>query len=231
MNPELEKLIDLVLADGVLTDKEKEVLQRKAQELNVDMDEFQIVLDAKLHLKQNESPPKQKSQKEGEIKKCPSCGAPVKSFSNKCMDCGHEFRYNALNNLSSNISQSNSRILDISNTPIPINKESIIEFLAFSIGNVNNKGLSYEERNAWRAKLEEAYNKADSIFSKEELTALKKQYDYKIRSAILDLDADDPSTKEQWEKNKKNPLVYIGIIGGLGAAFFFYYIIYKLIFG
>ncbi len=55
MNPELEKLIDLALADGVLTEKEKQILTRKAQEFGVDMDEFEMVLDAKLHLSQKEN--------------------------------------------------------------------------------------------------------------------------------------------------------------------------------
>jgi len=50
MNEELEKLIELTLADGQLTDKERTVLYRKAMELGVDQDEFEIVLDAKLQI-------------------------------------------------------------------------------------------------------------------------------------------------------------------------------------
>lgn len=103
MNEQLEKYIDFALADGVLTDKEKKVLQRKAQELGVDQDEFEMVLDAKLHLAQKAAtppPPPQsapeaetpKSNKEGDIKKCPSCGAIAQSFTTKCSDCGYEFR-------------------------------------------------------------------------------------------------------------------------------------------
>lgn len=236
MHPEIENLINMALADGEVTEKERAIILRKAESLGEDKDEVEMILDGEIALLRKDQNSTQsnlssKSNKEGNLKKCPSCGAPVKSFSNNCLDCGHEFRYNSLNNLSDNISKSNSRVVEISNTPIPINKEAIIEFLAFSIGNVNNKGLSYEERNAWRAKLEEAYNKANSIFSKEELVSLKKQYEKKIDDAITRLNLDDPSINEQWEKNKKNPLVYIGIIGGLGASFFLYYIIYKLIFG
>jgi predicted amidophosphoribosyltransferase len=33
-----------------------------------------------------------KSNKEGDLRKCPSCGAPTKAFSTKCPDCGYEFR-------------------------------------------------------------------------------------------------------------------------------------------
>ena len=106
MNPELEKLIDFALADGVLTEKEKEILYKKANELKVDIDEFEMVLNGKLHIRQKElaqesnstatlsTPPPipQQSNKQGDIKKCPACGASVPSFTTKCSDCGHEFR-------------------------------------------------------------------------------------------------------------------------------------------
>jgi ankyrin repeat protein len=49
MNIELEKLIDLAIADGTLTDKKKQVLEKKRQELGVDLDEFELVVEAKLH--------------------------------------------------------------------------------------------------------------------------------------------------------------------------------------
>ncbi len=47
-NKELEELIDAALADGVLTEKEKQVLFKKAKEMDVDLDEFEIVLNARL---------------------------------------------------------------------------------------------------------------------------------------------------------------------------------------
>ena len=108
MNPELERLIDFAIADGILTDKEKAILYKKAKELDVDIDEFEMILNGKLHIKQKEmqqeanvkatptSPvslhKQQQSNKEGDLKKCPSCGAPVVSFATKCSSCGHEFR-------------------------------------------------------------------------------------------------------------------------------------------
>ena len=49
MHQELEKLIDLAIADGILTDKKKQVLEKKREELGVDLDEFEMVLEAKLH--------------------------------------------------------------------------------------------------------------------------------------------------------------------------------------
>lgn len=102
MHPELERLIDLALADGKITDKELEVLYRKAQELAVDMDVFEMVLEGKLHLVQKstatsspttaQGTASRKSPKEGDLRKCPSCGAMAVSFATACGDCGHEFR-------------------------------------------------------------------------------------------------------------------------------------------
>ena len=102
MNEQLEKLIDFALADGILSDKERGVLYRKANELGVDRDEFEMILEAKLHMVQKATTPPpppppqdvvpQKSNKEGDTSKCPSCGAPVQSFMTHCPDCGHEFR-------------------------------------------------------------------------------------------------------------------------------------------
>ncbi len=102
MNEQIEKLIDIVVADGVVTEKEKEVLYKKGTELGIDPDELEIVLESKLYQIQKDAVPtapplnateqvKPKSQKKGDIKKCPSCGAPIKSFASKCSDCGHEF--------------------------------------------------------------------------------------------------------------------------------------------
>ena len=48
-NEELEQLIEIALTDGVLTDKKKEVIFKKAQALGVDIDELEIVLDARVY--------------------------------------------------------------------------------------------------------------------------------------------------------------------------------------
>lgn len=95
-NEQIEKLIELALADGELTEKEKQVLFKKAEAAGIDLDEFEMVLDARLFERnqtKTETPPVSapKSDKFGDIKKCPSCGAIVQSFSAKCSDCGQDF--------------------------------------------------------------------------------------------------------------------------------------------
>ncbi len=95
-NEQLEQLIDAALADGVLTEKEKQILFKKAQAIGVDLDEFEMVLDARLvKLKKAEeekaasSAPK--SNRLGDVKKCPACGAMVQSYQGVCSECGYAF--------------------------------------------------------------------------------------------------------------------------------------------
>ena len=98
-NEQLEKLIEMALMDGELTEKEKQILFKKAEGMGVDLDEFEMVLEAKLFEKQKsmeQEKPKTKeaapkSDKFGDVKKCPACGSMVQSFQIKCIDCGHEF--------------------------------------------------------------------------------------------------------------------------------------------
>jgi len=48
-NNQIENLINLALADGELTEKEKQILFRKAEAAGIDLDEFEMVLEAKLY--------------------------------------------------------------------------------------------------------------------------------------------------------------------------------------
>jgi hypothetical protein len=96
-DPQLEKLIDLALVDGQLTDKERQVLCRKAQSMGIDLDEFEMVLDARVYHRSQQAPaqPAQapvQPKKVKEVRKCPACGALVESFTTRCAECGYEFR-------------------------------------------------------------------------------------------------------------------------------------------
>lgn len=93
---QLEKLIELALADGELTEKEKQILFKRAETEGIDLDEFEMVLDARIFEitknKSSNSTAAPQSNKFGDVKKCPACGAIVESFSTKCGDCGTDFR-------------------------------------------------------------------------------------------------------------------------------------------
>jgi hypothetical protein len=90
MHPDIEKLIDLAIADGQITEKERNVILKKASQLGVDEDEAEMYLDGKLHQMKNQAN-KPTKEKHGNIKTCPACGAEILSFTSKCLDCGHEF--------------------------------------------------------------------------------------------------------------------------------------------
>jgi len=57
---EMETLISAALADGVLTDKERKVLNKRAAEAGIDLDEFEVILDARIHEAQKAQQPKEK---------------------------------------------------------------------------------------------------------------------------------------------------------------------------
>ncbi len=95
-NEKLEQLIDAALADGELTEKEKQILFKKAQAMDIDLDEFEMVLDARLFKLQKEQSQAQvlsapKSNKYGDVKKCPACGAIAETFKTTCSECGYTF--------------------------------------------------------------------------------------------------------------------------------------------
>ncbi len=96
-NEQIENLINIALADGELTEKEKQILFKKAEAAGIDLDEFEMVLESKISEKKQTvksvapSVATLKSDKFGDVRKCPSCAAILQSFQTKCDDCGHEF--------------------------------------------------------------------------------------------------------------------------------------------
>ena len=48
MHPEIDKLIEMALTDGQVTDKEREIILRKAEKLGLDVDEVEMYLEGKI---------------------------------------------------------------------------------------------------------------------------------------------------------------------------------------
>ena len=179
MKPEIEKLIELALIDGQLSEKERAVIIKKGIELGVDQDEIEITIDA-LTFKQQAKTAKEKI---GNIKTCPACGAAIKSMTSLCEDCGHEFTnvgvnksitdlLNRINSLQRNVGEKdkdfNQRKAEvINNTAIPNTKEDLIEFLTICSSQSNvafaNRGYS-KVVSAWARKGSEALGKAKILF-------------------------------------------------------------------
>ena len=55
-DPQLEKLIAIALKDGVVTDKERQILIKKAIEFGIDLDEFEMELDSRIPTKGADKP-------------------------------------------------------------------------------------------------------------------------------------------------------------------------------
>ena len=83
---QLEQLIQSVIADGVITDKERSVLHKKAAAEGIDEDEIDVYVDG-LVAQMKPSMPKEEKRKQ---RKCPHCGEILKATDIVCPNCGNE---------------------------------------------------------------------------------------------------------------------------------------------
>lgn len=146
---ELEEIIEAALADGVITDKERAVLHKRATLEGVDPDELDVVIEGRLaKTKKQEdwlrpTPPQNlANEKHGNVVKCPSCGAQVDRTKAICPECGYAFTNvsvtRSLKYLFKKIEKADDvkeRSVIIANAPIPTSKEDILEFLSAAVPN------------------------------------------------------------------------------------------------
>lgn len=139
-NERIEALISAALADGVLTEKEKQILLKNAKSEGIDLDEFEMVLNARLveleKAKEEATKSAPKSNKLGDVRKCPACGALVNSFHRKCQECGYVFENiqtnSSVNQLLESLRKAKNekeRQAIISSFPIPSSKGDLMEFI------------------------------------------------------------------------------------------------------
>ena len=91
MNQKMLDLIDTVIGDGELEQEEIDYLKEKATEYGESP--IEVVSLAKTMLKQQEG--KRKESFEGEVKKCPHCGEPIKGIGRVCGNCNYVFSTSA----------------------------------------------------------------------------------------------------------------------------------------
>lgn len=82
---ELKALIQQYLTDGVLTDKERQVILNKAEKMGLDRDEIDLYLDAEVQKIDQQTDAAVRKQKG---KTCPYCGGSVPQLTDKCPHCG-----------------------------------------------------------------------------------------------------------------------------------------------
>lgn len=178
---ELEELIESVLADGVLTDKERTVLRKRAQACGEDPDEVMVVVEGRL-TKMNKQPT---NEKRGNVVKCPNCGATVEGGAVKCTECGYVFTNVKTNSSAERFAKELAALLDkhkdayyfdelstrdreinefIKNFPIPAGKEDMIEFIS---GMDARRRVHSKYQSAYNAKFKECATKARVQFAED----------------------------------------------------------------
>lgn len=243
-NEKLEALISAALADGVLTEKEKQVLFKKAEAMGIDLDEFEMVLDSRLvELKKKEARENQqyrlemekaksaqlsapKSEKFGDVRKCPECGAMVQSLMTKCPECGHEFVNVEANNTTKKLMQKIDEI----------QAESVNMLKSI---NSKNENVAIQQRNAIDDQIQNRIQQAILNFpipnTKEDLVEFitlcqgnKQQYPWGLKlkqviskaKVILPNDPEIQALVEQYEEEQREEAKYAKKFG-VGCLIFF----------
>ena len=190
-NERIENLVKAALADGVLTEKEKQILFKNAQEQGIDLDEFEMVLEARLvDLEKAKKDAAPKSNKYGDVRKCPACGALVPAFKGICQECGFEFTNVDANLSSKQLAEKllkenadNKKIEIIETFPIPTTKADLLEFLTSLKPRVLGEYNQFTD--AYYKKYQECIEKAKTAFDGDKqlkpfvdgFTELKTQID------------------------------------------------------
>ena len=154
---------------------------------------------------------------DGELHKCPNCGELLGSFSQVCPACGIELRgtkaSDAVTLFTSKLEAAkteDNRINVIRNFPIPNTKEDIWEIMVLASTNIlGNQSLDL--RRAWYAKFEQGYQKAQMMFTGDDLVKISSLYNEtkkKIRS--------DDIIQGTKATGKAIGIIFGGVFSGLG---------------
>lgn len=249
-NEKLDKLIEMALMDGVVTDKEREVLFKKAKEMGVDLDEFEMVLDAKLVEKQKQGAP---TQKKDNVIKCPSCNDIIPALSRVCPSC--EYVLDSRKQSSGSEKGLEDLINDIEENLVVIKSQpqknvfsslikhsyitfSLLTIIVFLIGIKLEIGALFLVavamivlsiimiRKKLKAKSKEEnsddYNKQKALFEKHSRTANTLFGDNKkVKLLLNDLKVELNNIEQVRNKNKKTEIITYAVLVALTIGVFF----------
>ena len=123
---ELNALIQQYLTDGVLTDKERQVILKKAEKMGLDRDEIDLYLDAEVQKIDQQTDAAVRNQKG---KTCPFCGGSVPQLTDKCPHCGENITPEASKELQKIFNNLEEALIDLkSGRDIEISKASVERF-------------------------------------------------------------------------------------------------------
>ena len=247
-NEQIEALISAALADGMLTEKEKQILFKKAQSQGIDLDEFEMVLDARLvelekleKAKAAASAPK--SNKVGDVKKCPNCGAIVQSYLGACPECGYGFEEMTANLTSRKLAEKLDKIAKewddkisaqtnedekwalqkgkeqalaqaIMTTPLPNTKADLFEFMTMTQAAFLSTSTPYHSAAAYNTKYQESLLKAKSLFARDDIFSSIINEEQNVQTKYLKIHKKQPKVGLKPETK-----VILSLVGFIVAAF------------
>ena len=118
---ELQALIDQYLTDGVLTDKERAVILKKAEGMGLDRDEIDLYLDAEVQKIDQATDAAARRQKG---KQCPFCGGSIPQLADKCPHCGENITVQASEELQDIIEKLEKAVARMKSCDPPYFKEN-----------------------------------------------------------------------------------------------------------
>ena len=168
-----------------------------------------------------------KTKYEGELHKCPNCGELLEAFVTICPACKYELRGTVATSRVHELSQKIEKIdsveekIDlISNFYIPNTKEDIYEFFILAVSNIK---ADSDCREAWVAKLEQAYLKAKLVLGEsEDFKYFQDLYDKSIKSSIKNQMVESNRYKGKTVFVIGIIMIAIGIIGILATHISYY---------
>lgn len=187
MNRDLEKLVDYALSDGYISDKEKQVLFKKAEAQGFDVDELQMILEGRLNEANKSTRPV--------VNKCPNCGETISGISKVCPSCDYVLNSAPLNDnetLTDSIKRLEESIYALKVAPNP-GASRVISSVVFTVCSAGLYILYVK-----LIKKENLFDRYSGINSKIEplidrqLLSLKQKYgeDEKTNSYLIQLDAE-----------------------------------------
>ena len=169
---ELDALIKEYLTDGVLTDKERQVILKKAEGMGLDHDEIDLYLDAQVQKIDQATDAAVRRQKG---KACPHCGAYVSQMTDKCPECGQYITPEATTELEEILDNLEEALINMKSRKDFDRNKAIVERYErkarlYYSNHPKIKALLVEVD----AEMEKAESKLKSIERKETLTSIIK---------------------------------------------------------
>jgi hypothetical protein len=205
-NEQIEKLIEISLMDGELTEDDKKILFKKAESFGIDLDEFQMYLNKRIHQV------KEKNNIKELVQKCPNCGEPISGLNKVCSACGYILNGSGTNgdnnkDLHAAINSIESLIVEVKSYP----EDSFLSRMKYVALTYFTLGL-YILVEKFLSRKKDSFESLVAKCEKEE-RHVKTYYgeDKKVKGLLEELDKEITTVKENRKKRKQR--ANIGCLG------------------